>query len=189
MLHQLLTLEPIPWFIFHFVSVNGSRLYLRSTQLARSCGVSTDTLRHYERKGVLHAARSANGYREYPLRSEHQVRLVRHALSVGFTLDELARIVKIRDAGGAPCKEVRALASAKLRALQEQISALEALRDELRGLLRTWDAKLAGTEQGQQARLLDMLGPSTVGTSAGSGAKTGKAAAPRGRSKMSTIQP
>jgi DNA-binding transcriptional MerR regulator len=128
---------------------------LRPGQLARLAGVSTDTLRHYERKGLLAPRRSANGYREYLPESLDRVRLVQHALAVGFTLDELARVVRIRDEGGAPCREVRALAAAKLGSLEDQLRALSLLRDELRGLLEEWDARLARTPKGQRARLLD----------------------------------
>ena len=131
--------------------------YLRSSELAHLCGLSADTLRHYERKGLLQAGRSANGYREYPPRSPDRIRLIRNALSVGFTLDELARLLKIREKGGAPCMEVRALAAEKLKDLEEQLRGLSALRKELRMMLGKWDAKLAVTGKGDQAHLLDML--------------------------------
>ena len=85
---------------------------MRSSELARLAGVSPDTLRHYERKGLLPKARRApNGYREYPPEACARVRLVRRAVAIGFTLDELALVVKVRDQGGAPCGEVRALAA------------------------------------------------------------------------------
>jgi DNA-binding transcriptional MerR regulator len=139
------------------VKEKGSNGFLRSAELAQLCGLSTDTLRHYERKGLLRAGRSANGYREYAPQSQDRIRLVRNALSVGFTLDELARLLKIREKGGAPCLEVRALAAAKLKDLEEQLRGLSALRNELRMMLRQWDARLAATRKGDQAHLLDML--------------------------------
>jgi DNA-binding transcriptional MerR regulator len=120
------------------------RGYLRSAELARLAGVSTDTLRHYERKGLLaRTRRSANGYREYPASDLDRVRLVRGALAIGFTLDELARILNVRDRGGAPCHQVRALAGTKLTEVETQLRELTSLRDELRRLLRNWDALLA----------------------------------------------
>jgi DNA-binding transcriptional MerR regulator len=139
------------------VNENNPRRCLRPVELARLCGLSTDTLRHYERKGLLHVGRSANGYREYPPRSEDRIRLVQNALSVGFTLDELARLLKIREKGGAPCKEVRALAEKKLKDLEDQLRGLSVLRIELRKMLEQWDSRLAHTRQGEQAHLLDML--------------------------------
>src|SRR5215213_2862435 len=95
---------------------------LRSGELARLAGVSTDTLRHYERKGVLaKPRRDANGYRAYGPEAVERVRLVRRALSVGFTLDELARILKERATCRAPCRSVRELAAAKLAEVEERL--------------------------------------------------------------------
>lgn len=138
--------------------------YLRSGELARLAGVSTDTLRHYERKGLLtRPRRSANGYREYPASDLDRVRLVRGALGIGFTLDELARILSVRDRGGAPCHEVRALAGTKLTEVENQLGELTALRDELRRLLKDWDALLAKNSPREQAGLLESLAAKTSG--------------------------
>ena len=131
---------------------------LSSGELAKEAGVSTDTLRHYERKGVLaHPKRGPNGYRQYPADALERVRLVRRALAVGFTLDELAGLLRIRDSGGAPCHEVRALAAAKLAKVESQLSDLLALRDELRVTLRDWDRQLKRKQPGAPARLLESL--------------------------------
>ena len=134
------------------------KTHLRSGELARLVGVSTDTLRHYERKGVVTAPRrSRNGYREYPAETLDRVRLVRRALAVGFTLDELARILKERDSGNAPCRQVRELAAIKLAEVEERLKEMTCLRDELRVTLKDWDTKLGRTANGQQARLLETL--------------------------------
>lgn len=101
--------------------------------------------------------RLSNGYRKYTRETLERVRLVRRALAVGFTLDELASILRERDGGGAPCKEVRALAAAKLRDVERRLEEMIALRDELRRMLRNWDKKLAGRAAGEQARLLEAL--------------------------------
>ncbi len=135
--------------------------YLRSGELARLAGVSTDTLRHYERKGLLaRPRRSANGYREYPASDLDRVRLVRGALGIGFTLDELALILSVRDRGGAPCHQVRALAGIKLTDVETQLGELTALRDELRRLLKNWDALLAKNSPPERAGLLESLAAS-----------------------------
>jgi DNA-binding transcriptional MerR regulator len=135
--------------------------YLRAGELARAVGVSADTLHHYERKGVLAPPRrSANGYREYPADALDRVRLVRRALAIGFTLDELAQILRARDRGVAPCREVRALATAKLAAVEERLRELVAVREELRAVVGEWDARLARTPAGGRAGLLDSLAAS-----------------------------
>jgi DNA-binding transcriptional MerR regulator len=130
---------------------------LRSGELARSAGVSTDTLRHYERKGLLIAERSPNGYREFLPDALARVRLIQQALSVGFALDELATFLKVRDQGGAPCHQVRALAAKKLEDLDERIAALTALRGNLAAMLEDWDTRLAGAKNGGRAWLLESL--------------------------------
>src|ERR1044071_3352576 len=137
------------------VSGNGA---LSSGELADLAGVSRDTLRHYERKGVLpRPQRGHNAYRQYPAEALQRVQLVRRALSVGFTLDELAQVLKVRDAGGAPCEEVRKLAAQKLINVQDQLRELTELRDELQETLTDWDARLARHARGKRAYLLESL--------------------------------
>jgi DNA-binding transcriptional MerR regulator len=131
---------------------------MKSGQLARECGVSTDTLRHYERIGVLpRPKRTASGYREYPAEAGKRVLLVRRALEIGFTLEELAGILKVRDSGGAPCREVRALAVTKLEQLICRIHDLCDLRDHMRNVLDNWDKRLSETPRGARAGLLEAL--------------------------------
>lgn len=152
-----LTLESVPTFTILPVGDLSNR-YLSSGQLAELAGVSTDTLRHYERKGVLgRPRRGSNGYRQYPSEALQRVQLVRRALSVGFTLDELARILKVRDQGGAPCEEVRRLAAQKLSNVETQLRELTTLRNDLRVTLRNWDVRLAARSNGERAGLLESL--------------------------------
>jgi DNA-binding transcriptional MerR regulator len=138
---------------------------LLAGELARLTGVSTDTLRYYERKGVLPKPnRLGNGYRKYPSNSVDRVRLIRRALSVGFTLDELAQFLKARDRGQAPCREVRALAAEKLDELENRLGEMMALRDELQATLKDWDRRLVGKNAGQRAGLLDALAEQEAGS-------------------------
>jgi len=135
---------------------------LRSSDLARLAGVSTDTLRHYERVGVLNRPpRSAGGYRQYPSEAVHRTRLIRQALAVGFSLGELAKILSARDKGGVPCRQVRALGTAKLRQVESDLEDLVCLRNSLRALLKDWDKRLAAQRPGGRARLLESLAHSS----------------------------
>jgi DNA-binding transcriptional MerR regulator len=134
------------------------RAMLSPAELARLTGVSTDTLRHYERKGVLGVpVRSQGGYRRYPPEAAAQVQLVRRALAIGFTLNDLASVLSERNRGGAPCHTVRTLVAERLAELETHLQDLSELRDELRILLREWDRRLARIPVGMQARLLDVL--------------------------------
>jgi DNA-binding transcriptional MerR regulator len=131
---------------------------LLAGELAKACGVSTDTLRYYERVGVLAPPRRTHaGYRQYPADAVARVRMVRRALSLGFTLAELARIFRVRERGGAPCREVRAMAEVKLREIERQLEELTALRDYWRGLLVEWDRRLGSIPEGGRAGLLERM--------------------------------
>jgi MerR family copper efflux transcriptional regulator len=131
---------------------------LRSGELARLAGVSADTIRYYERSFLLPAApRSASGYRLFPREALMRVQLIRSALSIGFSVSELAYIFRERERGAVPCHRVRALAAEKLAALEERLRDLQSWRRELRITLTEWDRMLANTPRGKQARLLEAL--------------------------------
>jgi DNA-binding transcriptional MerR regulator len=129
----------------------------RIGDLAKAVGTSTDTLRHYERKGVLVSQRLNNGYRVYPEDALERVRTIRKALAIGFTLDELSLIFKVFNQGGAPCHQVRTLAASKLTEIEKHLEDVIALRDDLKTALSEWDLRLAKTASGQRAGLLTAL--------------------------------
>jgi DNA-binding transcriptional MerR regulator len=129
---------------------------LYSGELARLAGVSRDTLRFYERRGLLASApRSPSGYRLYPAEAVGRVRLIRGALSIGFSVSELAAIFHERDHGGAPCYRVRRLAAEKLVALEARLRDLRSWRRVLGKTLAAWDHMLEKTPRGQRAGLLE----------------------------------
>ena len=131
--------------------------------LARATGVSTDTLRHYERMGLLpRVTRTAAGYRRYSTATVDRVLLIQRALVVGFSLADLKRVLAMRDRGGVPCQSVRELVGKRLEDLNRRIEELLALRDELRVLLAEWDGRLTKTAPGQRAHLLETLGSRVV---------------------------
>jgi DNA-binding transcriptional MerR regulator len=131
---------------------------MRSGELARRAGVSTDTLRHYEALGLLQTpGRTSGNYREYSPEAAERVHLIRNALAMGFSLKELAAILKIRDAGGIPCCEVRRMAAEKVAAITTQIEELTCYRDHLQRVLSEWDLRLRQTGKHQRAHLLQAL--------------------------------
>ena len=137
---------------------------MRSGQLAGQTGVSTDTLRHYERLGLLPLPqRTAGNYREYPPTSPQRVELIRRALTIGFSLPELKTILAVRDKGGAPCRHVHDLLRSKIHNLDEQIRNLVSLRAEMNRLSGEWDKRLRQTKPGQVARLLENVPPRSNG--------------------------
>lgn len=128
----------------------------RSGELARLAGVSPDTLRYYERNRLLPLPpRTPNGYRSYPPQSLPRVQLIRRALGLGFSVEELRRILKARDSGNPPCAMVRELGGEKLRDIERQMKELARFRNQLAAVLKEWDARLNSKKDGQPARLLE----------------------------------
>ena len=142
---------------------------MRSGELAAAAGVSSDTLRHYERAGLLAPPkRLANGYRAYPPEALALVLLIQRGLAIGFSLAELAVFLKARKAGAHPCKRVHALASERLADLDRQIERLTAFRDDFRRILEDWSGRLEGTAEGSPARLLESLTSQSIAEPAAS---------------------
>ena len=153
-----LTLEYIPQLRMPLLARTITARALQSGELATLAGVSRDTLRHYEREGLLTAPqRSQNGYRHYPPQALERVRLIRSALAIGFTVDELRDILQARERGLAPCRQVHALALEKARELRSQIRELNSLHRALQRAIRSWARKLKSTAPGRRAGLLEMF--------------------------------
>src|SRR5437879_4681673 len=104
----------------------------RSGELAKTAGISPDSLRYYERQGVLPLPqRTASGYRVYPAQAVQRVTLIRSALSIGFSIHELSNVLKQRDAGQTPCHQVHQLAKEKLKNVEAQLREIQLLRRNL----------------------------------------------------------
>ena len=100
-------------------------------RLAKAAGVGIDTVRFYERAGLLpQAARTASGYRTYGDADVERLRFVRRAKALGFSLDEIAELLKLA-AGQGGRAGVKALAERRLRDLEKKIRELTVFRDAL----------------------------------------------------------
>lgn len=130
---------------------------LRIGEVAKQAGVSPDTLRYYERIGLLFGiGRTDSGYRLYSESVLEQISLVRNALRFGFSLKQVADFLRARQAGHAPCHAVRAAGEEILSRVNEQIRELHQARSEIRRTLRDWDRRLQKID-GEPARLLQSL--------------------------------
>jgi DNA-binding transcriptional MerR regulator len=128
-------------------------------QVARLAGVTPDTIRYYERLGVMpRPPRTPAGYRQYQTGIVDRLRTVRNAQQFGFSLKDLARFMRARETGGRPCHDVRDAAQRMLEAVDQQISELTLARRDMRRTLQAWDRKLAATPDSQPAHLLEDLG-------------------------------
>ncbi len=115
---------------------------LRIGELARCAGVTAQTIRYYERVGVLERpARSTGGYRQYTNRSLEELAFVKRAQALGFSLDDIREIVDLSRRGQRPCSRVLDLARKHVSQLQTRIQELGALRGRLARALRRWEAE------------------------------------------------
>src|ERR1700733_4162240 len=131
---------------------------LYSGALPGAAAVSPDTIRHYEKIGVLpRASRTQSGYRVYPASALERVLVVQRALRIGFTLAELAEVLKARDAGGAPCRRVYQLAQDKLKGIEADIEALRRTKRYVKKVLAEWEQRIQRTGPGQKSYLLYSL--------------------------------
>lgn len=106
--------------------------------VARSAGVNVQTLRYYERRGILPpAGRRRSGYRFYTPEAARIIRFIKNAQWLGFSLDEIAKLLRLRAGHGAQCGPAKRQAEARLRIVREKLAGLRAME---RALLRLLDA-------------------------------------------------
>jgi Hg(II)-responsive transcriptional regulator len=113
---------------------------LTSGQLAKKCDVGVETLRFYEREGLLaKPSRTVSGYRQYPAEAVERVRFIRRAQLLGFQLKDIKELLALRDDPDAGSGDVREKAVAKLADIEEKIKDLEAMKAELARLVAACD--------------------------------------------------
>ncbi|WP_439888832.1 MerR family DNA-binding protein [Pseudomonas sp. MBLB4123] len=120
--------------------------------LARESGVNLETIRFYERSGLLpEPARSASGYRHYQAIDVRRLRFIRRGRELGFGLEEIKALVELADHPQSPCADADRLVQEHLRAIEARIQDLQRMKGEL--------AKLAGCDsrRAEHCRLLEAL--------------------------------
>ena len=117
--------------------------------VAERTGLSAPTIRYYESIGLLAPPpRSATGYRRYTETTVEELRFIKKAQGLGFSLEEIGEILKLSRAGDTPCAHVLDLAHRHLRAVEDRIEQLTRFRDQLAGEVAKWDGDRAPTCRG-----------------------------------------
>jgi len=112
---------------------------LKIGEVAARAGVGSMTIRFYESRGVLAPpARGENGYRLYSLETVDVLRFIKQAQGLGLTLDEIKKIVAIRQGGRPPCAHVHALLKQKADELERKLEDLLRLQKRIRQSLAAW---------------------------------------------------
>jgi Cu(I)-responsive transcriptional regulator len=106
------------------------------SQTAKQAGVNAQTLRYYERRGLLpKPPRRGSGYREYPADAVRVVRFIKRAQELGFSLDEVEELVRLRGVRRGDRQKVRAIAERKIADIDQKIAHLQSMRGALERLV------------------------------------------------------
>lgn len=127
---------------------------MRIGELARATGTKAETIRYYEREGILSAAdRTDSNYRDYSC--DHLVTLafVRRARELGFSMAQVRQLLALSDHDDKPCEDVDRLVEQQLGDVERKIADLSLLRDELTDMARSCKGQRIG-----DCRIVDSLG-------------------------------
>lgn len=106
--------------------------------LAHEAGINLETVRYYEREGLLpKAPRSASGYRLFPADAMRRLRFIRRAQELGFSLKEIRELLALRISPGTTSAEIRKRAEAKIADIEGKIRSLESMNKSLRKLTKS----------------------------------------------------
>src|SRR5215472_10359655 len=107
-------------------------------RLARAVGVNLETVRYYERRGLLpKPPRTGSGYRLFPMEAKRRLRFIRRAQELGFSLGEIRELLSLRVAPTAKSADLRRRARAKITDIEEKIRSLQSIKKALRDLTQT----------------------------------------------------
>ena len=111
--------------------------------LAKRSGVNVETVRYYQRRGLLQEpSKPAGGYRQYSLETVKRVRSIKRAQTLGFTLEEIGGLLELDERKA--CLETREFAAQKLTLIEEKISDLSRIKKALSRLVRACDVSSVG---------------------------------------------
>jgi MerR family mercuric resistance operon transcriptional regulator len=108
-------------------------------RVAKLAGVNVETIRYYQRRGLLHEPDKPLGsYRRYPTETVRHLRFIKRAQALGFTLEEVASLLSLEQASA--CAETRAVAAHKVDLIDRKIADLASIRAALASLVEQCDA-------------------------------------------------
>lgn len=130
---KLLTLYPSTGFI---MDIGGEQMEgLTRGELAKNAGVNIETIRYYERLGLIpEPLRTKSGYRVFSPEMVRRIRFIKRSQDLGFTLSEINQLLTMTESGGNGCREVREFASHKIKEIELKIRDLQNIKNVLQDL-------------------------------------------------------
>lgn len=136
------------------VNEQEQRHMLKIGEVSKHSGIGIEALRFYEKSGLLDKPeRTDSGYRMYDANVLERLAFIKQAQVLGFSLDEIKRIIDEKRAGQSPCAEVRELIRLRLDELDERMREMQRYRQELAAALAEWDS--TGEAQGHICGLIE----------------------------------
>lgn len=130
------------------------RHMLKIGEVSKRSDIGIEALRFYEKSGLLDKPeRTDSGYRMYDATVLERLAFIKQAQVLGFSLDEIKRIIDDKRAGQNPCAEVRELVRLRLQELDERMQQMQRYRQELAATLAEWDE--TGEAQGYICGLIE----------------------------------
>lgn len=124
-------------------------------QVAQRAGVGIETVRFYERKGLIaEPPRTASGYRQYDKQAISRLRFIRKAGELGFTLAEIGELLSLRSSPESSCGDVKSRAEAKIADINERIRSLRQMKQALAKLTKA----CSGQGTAHDCPILEALG-------------------------------
>ena len=115
---------------------------LKIGDVSKQSGIGIEALRFYEKSGLLEKpSRTMSGYRVYDARVLERLAFIKQSQALGFSLDEIRRVIEDARKGQSPCAEVREIVRRRLAELDERMRELRRYRKELSDTLEEWDKK------------------------------------------------
>ena len=147
-----------------------SRKLLKIGEVSQLSGVGIEALRFYEKSGLLDTpTRTESGYRLYSPEVLERLSFIKRAQVLGFSLDEIKRLVDEARAGQSPCEEVRAIVGRRLEEIDRRVQEMIRYRDELSVTLKEWEK--VGRMPGHVCGLIEEMKIEHGLSDAGAGAK------------------
>ncbi|MDT8453163.1 MAG: Hg(II)-responsive transcriptional regulator [Gammaproteobacteria bacterium] len=114
-------------------------------RLAKAAGVNVETIRYYQRIGLIDApVKPAQGYRLYPAAAVERIHFIKRAQELGFSLDEITELLSLND---RDCNDARMIAEHKQKIIQQRIDDLSAMQCELEKLITACKQNTAGQDR------------------------------------------
>ena len=110
-------------------------------KLASAAGVGVETIRFYQKRGLLAEPVTERGYRQYAERDVARLRFIKRAQALGFTLKEIGELIELEQDSSAKCDSVQGRAQAKIKGIDDKLADLQRMRTELLNLASSCDSE------------------------------------------------